>query len=206
AGRVELRLGRPRVEEADEVPRARVREGEVGEVRLDVLPGAQGEDEEAAVHAPGHDHAAVDEVPEGRGHDDPALVIDAVLELAERHAAPWRLVAAWPLRPTARCGSGPHGQPRPYHTLPQFPTLMPRSARCCGISPTRAGWGRVVVRDASVRDASACGARPAGPALMRDARPSAAFSCADEKGDLPMRRSPRGGRGWACKPGSVTHA
>src|SRR5690606_10609891 len=103
ARRVELGLSRSRVEEADEVASAGVRERQVGEVRLDLLPRAEGEDERAAVHAARHDHAAVHGVAEGGGNDDPSLVVDAVLELAERHLAP-RGVGGGVERATARLG------------------------------------------------------------------------------------------------------
>src|SRR5690606_37944772 len=104
--------------------------------------------------APGHHHAAVDELPEGGGHDDPAFVVDAVLELAERHLAPWRRWRRGPLGPTAHCGCGPHGQPRPYHNLPPSPTLNPRQATCCGIPPTRAAVRAFRVLDACPAKAS----------------------------------------------------
>src|SRR5690606_6136415 len=101
-----------------------------------------------------------DEVPEGGRNDDPSLVVDAVLELAERHLAPRRRGGSRPLRPNRLYGRRPHGLRRLYHKLPQSPTLMPRRPKGCGISPTWAGREREDVLDAI--GGSGCSAAPAG--------------------------------------------
>jgi len=99
----------------------------------------------------------------------------------------------------SRCGRCPHGQRRLYHNLPQSPTLIPQLAPRCGISPTGDPRAGDAVLDAV--SAEGCGAPPPGRALRRA---GTRRSSTDEKGGLPMRRPPQLGRGWACKPGSVT--
>src|SRR5690606_25620462 len=88
AGGVEFGLRGARIEEAHELARIGVGEGEFREVSLDALPRGHGEDEEAGVQPAGDDHAAVHEVAEGGGDDDSSLVVDAVLVLTERHRQP----------------------------------------------------------------------------------------------------------------------
>src|SRR5690606_7316061 len=82
---IELHIGRPGKEEADEGPGIALRERKLLQLLLQSLPLGARVKKEALVEPARDDAAAVESLPELCRHDDAPLIIEAVLVLAHEH-------------------------------------------------------------------------------------------------------------------------